>query len=120
MYGMGRVYPLPLALRKKIIDLFCPARLRNNPSITARKPHFARILLGRPITDPGRVAPRRFFETYNFALTRDRAELLGIDVVNAAVEMGCLLSQMHMKAKNDARDIEVVLGANVTNDSTRY
>ena len=120
MYGMSRVYPLPSALRKKIIDLFCPAHLRNNPSITARKPHLARILLGRPIPDPGRVAPQRFFDTYNFPLTCDRAELLGIDVVNTAVEMGRLLAQMHMKAKNDARDIEIVLGANVTNDSTRY
>jgi hypothetical protein len=117
---MSRVYPLPSALRKKIIDLFCPAHLRNNPSITARKSHLARILLGRPIPDPGRVAPQRFFDTYNFPLTRDRAELLGIDVVNTAVEMGRLLAQMHMKAKNDARDIEIVLGANVTNDSTRY
>lgn len=120
VYGMSRVYPLPSALRKKIIDLFCPAHLRNNPSITARKPHLARILLGRPIPDPGRVAPQRFFDTYNFPLTRDRAELLGIDVVNTAVEMGRLLAQMHMKANNDARDIEIVLGANVTNDCTRY
>ena len=120
MYGMSRVYPLPSALRKKIIDLFCPAHLRNNPSITARKSHLARILLGRPIPDPGRVAPQRFFDTYNFPLTRDRAELLGIDVVNTAVEMGRLLAQMHMKAKNDARDIEIVLGANITNNSTRY
>jgi len=120
MYGMSRVYPLPSALRKKIINLFCPAHLCNNPSITAHKSHLARILLGRPIPDPGRVAPQRFFDTYNFPLTRDRAELLGIDVVNTAVEMGRLLAQMHMKAKNDARDIEIVLGANITNNSTRY
>ena len=80
----------------------------------------ARVLLGRPIPSHGRVAPQRFFDTYNFALTRDRDELPGIDLVNAAVEMGRLLAQMHMKVKNDARDIEVVLGANVTNDSTRY
>ena len=99
---MSRVYPLPSALRK-IIDLFCPAHLRNNPSITAHKSHLARILLGRSIPDPGRVAPQRFFHTYNFPLTHDRAELLGIDVMNMAIEMGRLLAQMHMKAKNDAR-----------------
>ena len=68
VYGMNRVHPLPFALRKKIIDLFCPAHLRNNPSITARKPHLARILLGRPISDPGRVAPQRQFDIYNFPL----------------------------------------------------
>lgn len=89
---MSRVYPLPSALRKKIIDLLCAAHLRNNLSITAPKSHLARILLGRPIPDPGRVAPRRFFDTYDFPLTRDRAELLGIDVVNAAVENGSLVS----------------------------
>jgi hypothetical protein len=116
---MSRVYPLPSALQKKIIDLFCPAHLRNNPSIRAGKSNVARILLGRPISDPGRVAPKRFFNAYNFPLTRDRAELLGIDVANTAVEMGRLLTQMHMKAKNDARDIEIVLGANVTNDFSK-
>ena len=115
---MSRVYPPPLALRKKIIDLFCPAHLRNNPSITRRKSDLARILFGRPISDAERVAPQRFFDTYNFPLTRDRAELLGIDVANTAEEMGRLLAQMHMKAKNDARDIEIVLGANVTNNSS--
>ena len=117
---MSRVYPLPLALRMKIIDLFCPAHLRNNPAITNHKAHLARILLGRPIPDPGRVAPQRFFDTYNFPLTRDRAELLGIDVMNTAAEMGRLLAQMHMNAKNDARDIEIVLGSNVTDVSMRY
>ena len=120
VYGMSRVYPLPFAMRKKIIELFCPAHLRNNPSITARKPHLARILLGRPTSDSGRIAPQRFFNTYNFPLTRDRAELLGINVQDTAVEMGRLLAKMHMKAKNDARDIEIVLGANVTANSTRY
>ena len=119
MYGMSRVYPLPSALRKKIIELFCPAHLRNNPSITARKNHLARILLGRQNPDLGRVASQRFFNTYNFPLTRDRAELLGIDVKNTSVEMGRMLAQMHMNAKNDARDIEIVLGADVINDSPR-
>ena len=119
MYAMSRVYPLPSALRKKIIGLFCPENLRNNPSITASKSHLARILLGRLTADSGRTAPRRFFDTYNFPLTRDRAELIGIDVVNTAIEMGRLLAQMHMTAKNDARDIEIVLGANVTSASSR-
>ena len=80
----------------------------------------ARIPLGRSIPDPGLVVPQRFFDTYNFPLTRDRAELLGIDVVDAAVEMGRLLAQMHMKAKNDARDIKIVLGANVIDDTTDF
>ena len=120
MYGMSRVYPVPPALRKKIIELFCPSHLRNNPSVTARKNHLARILLGRQNSDLGRVAPQRFFNTYNFPLTRDRAELLGINVKNTAVEMGYLLAQMHMNAKNDARDIKIVLGAEVTNDYPRY
>ncbi|EDR08183.1 uncharacterized protein LACBIDRAFT_294334 [Laccaria bicolor S238N-H82] len=118
-YGMSRVYAPPPALRKKIIDLFCPAHLRNNPSIKPSMIHVARILLGRAISNPGRVAPQRFFDTYNFPLTRDRVELLGIDVENTAVEMGRLLAQMHMKAKNDARDIEIVLGANVTDNSSK-
>jgi hypothetical protein len=29
--------------------------------------------------------------------------------------MGRMLAQFHMTARNDARDIEVVLGANITN-----
>jgi hypothetical protein len=60
------------------------------------------------------------FLTHNFPLTHDCAELLGINVVNMAVEMGHLLVQMHMKAKNDVQDIEIVLGTNVTNNSTWY
>jgi hypothetical protein len=117
---MSRVYPLPSTMRKKIIELFCPQNLRNHPSVTAPKAHLARILLGRPVADSGRTAPQRFFDTYNFPLTRDRAELLGIDTVQTAREMGRLLAQMHMTAKNDARDIKIVLGANVTNGSMRH
>ena len=120
MYGMSRVYPVPSALRNKIIDLFCPADLCKKPSITAPKPRLARILLGLPIPELVVLPLERSFDTYNFPITRDRAELLGIDVVNTAVEMGRLLAQMHMKAKNDAGGIKIVLGANVTDDSTRY
>jgi hypothetical protein len=48
-------------------------------------------------------------------LTRGRAEHLGIDTTLLSGEMGRMLAQFHMTARNDARDIEVVLGANITN-----
>jgi hypothetical protein len=41
-------------------------------------------------------------------------ELLVINTVLLSGEMGRMLAQLHMTARNDARDIEVILGANIT------
>jgi hypothetical protein len=82
----------------------------------------ARVLLGRPIPDLGRVAPQRFFDTYNFPLTRDRVELLGIDVSNTAVEMGRLFSANAYEGPRTTRGISRSFSARTSqaNDSTRY
>jgi len=115
-YSTTRVYPLPSALKGKLIDLFCPLHLNKNTNALVRRGHhLARLLLGRPEPNASRSAPQRFFDTYNFPLTRGRMELLGINTVLLSGEMGRMLAQLHMTARNDARDIEVVLGANVTN-----
>ena len=116
VYSMTRVYPLPSALKGKLINLFCPpSRDDKAHNLVRRGHHLARLLLGRPDPNPNRDAPQRFFETYNFPLTRGRAEQLGIDTTLLSGEMGRMLAQFHMTARNDARDIEVVLGANITN-----
>ena len=115
-YSMTRVYPLPSALKTKLIDLFCPLHLNKNAhGLVRRGHHLARLLLGRPEPNANHSAPQRFFDTYNFPLTRGRMELLDINTVLLSEEMGCMLAQLHMTARNDARDIEVVLGANITN-----
>ncbi|KAF8970286.1 hypothetical protein BDZ97DRAFT_1790796 [Flammula alnicola] len=114
-YSMTRVYPLPSTLKAKLIDLFCPPNLNERaPGLVRRGHHLARLLLGRPEPDANRAAPQRFFDTYNFPLTRGRAEQLGLNTVLLSGEMGRMLAQLHMTARNDARDIEVVLGANIT------
>lgn len=113
VYAMTRVYPLSSVLRAKLIDLFCPPNLQESARASLRKGHhLARLLLGRP-ENADRSAPQRFFNTYNFPLTRGRAERLGINVSLLSGEMGRMLAQFHMTAKNDARDIEIVLGANI-------
>ena len=119
MYGMSRVYPLPSALRKKIIDLFCPARLRNNPFITARKSHLARILLvvRFPTLDESHHNDFSTLDTYNFPLTRDRAELLGVDVGSTAVKMGRMLAQMHMKANGTSRSFSARTSQTIVHDT---
>lgn len=122
-FSMSRVYPIPIALKQKIIALFCPERLQRSKAdkfFLRQGHHVARLLLGRAETDIGRSAPRLFFDTYNFPLTRARAEKLGIDTLRLAKEMGRLLAQFHMVAKCDARDIEIVLGANITNTLNRH
>ncbi|GJJ08776.1 hypothetical protein Clacol_002995 [Clathrus columnatus] len=117
--SMSRVYPMPSALRARLIDLFCPEDLQDRKaSILRRGHHVARLLLGRAEPDNARAAPQRFFRTYNFPLTRMRAEKLGIDTIELSKEMGRMLAQMHMTARNDARDIEIVLGANITSTRT--
>lgn len=113
-YQMTRVYPLPSALKAKLINLFCPPDLLQGGAPVHKAHHLARLLLGCADPDTGRSAPRRFFDTYNFPLTRGRAEKLGMDNVELSREMGRLLAQLHMTARNDARDIEVVLGANIS------
>jgi hypothetical protein len=116
VFSMTRVYPLPSALKAKLIDLFCPPHLKEkNPGLVRRGHHLARLLLGRPEPNANRAAYQKFFDTYNFPLTRGRAEQLGINTVLLSGEMGRMLAQLHMTARNDARDIEVVLGANIVN-----
>ncbi|KIM43226.1 hypothetical protein M413DRAFT_9956 [Hebeloma cylindrosporum] len=90
-YSMTRVYPLPSALKAKLIKKYCPLDIRQNVKdlgLVLRGYHLARLLLGRP--EP----------------TADRDDQR---------EMGRMLAQLHMTARNDARDIEVVCGANITN-----
>ena len=78
-YSMTRVYPLPSALKTKLIDLFCPLHLNKNVhGLVRRGHHLARLLLGRPEPNANRSASQRFFDTYNFPLTRGRMELLDI------------------------------------------
>jgi hypothetical protein len=96
--------------------LICPPHLNKNAhGLVRRGHHLARLLLGRPEPNASRSAPQKFFDTYNFPLTRERMELLGISTVLLSGEMGRMLAQLHMTVRNDARDIEVVLGANITN-----
>lgn len=114
-YSMTRVYPLPSVVKAKLIDLFCPPKLNESaPDLVRRGHHLARLLLGRPEPNVNRGAPQKFFDTYNFPLTRGRAEQLGVNTVLLSEEMGRMLAQLHMTARNDARDIEIVLGANIT------
>ena len=111
---MSRVYPLPSARRRSL--LICSVPPHMNAHGLVRLGHYlARLLLGRPEPNADSSAPQRYFNTYNFPLTRGRMELLGINTVLLSGEMGRTLVQLHMTARNDARDIEVVLGANITN-----
>ena len=107
-YSMTRVYPLPSAVKSKMSDLFStspqPHRIRKGH-------HLAHLLLGSETTVHWH---RAFSDTYNFALTREHVEKLGIDTMELSREMARMLAQLHMTARNDARGIKVVLGANIT------
>jgi hypothetical protein len=108
---MGRVYPLPVRYRVKIVQLFCPPLLKDRCHSEAKsRAHVVRILLGQTLDTSQRTAPQRFFSTYNYSLTRDSAEKLGMDTVKIAQQMGCLLAALHMGASSDAKDVEIVLG----------
>lgn len=95
VFSMTRVYPLPTALKQKPIEEFCPVNLRNKATSFLRKGHHvARLLLGRADPDTERASPRKFFNTYNFPLTRECAKKLGIDTEKLSEEMGRMLAQM--------------------------
>lgn len=118
---MSRIYPLPTTLKAKLIDLFCPENFREEKmSLFPKEYHLARLLLGRAEPEVGRTAPQKFCDSYNFPLTRIRAEKLGIDTEWSSPEMGRTLARMHMTARNDFRDIEVVLGANITSTENKF
>ncbi|KIM72725.1 hypothetical protein PILCRDRAFT_81651 [Piloderma croceum F 1598] len=111
VFSMGRVYPLPVRYRVKIVQLFCPPLLKDRCHSEAKsRAHVARILLGRTIDTSQRTTPQRFFSTYNYPLMRDSAEKLGMDTVKIAQQMGCLLAALHMGASSDTKDVEIVLG----------
>ncbi|KAJ3506820.1 hypothetical protein NLJ89_g6656 [Agrocybe chaxingu] len=118
-YYMSRVYPLPLsAFKAKLVDLFCPPDLKAGALRRVQQgQHLGRLLLGSPESDAKQDAAQTFFDTYNFPLTRERAEELGIDTVSLSGEMGRMLAQLHMTARNDTRGVKVLLGANTTNST---
>jgi hypothetical protein len=111
VFSMGRVYPLPVRYRVKIVQLFCPPLLKDRCLTEAKsRAHVARILLGRTLDTSQRTASQRFFSTYNYPLTCDSAEKLGMDTVQIAQQMGGLLAALHMGASSDAKDVKIVLG----------
>lgn len=112
-FEMQRVGPLPQNLVQKIIQLYCPEKLREmalNNSVN--NTYIARLYLGkheersRDSLDP----PRRFFSMKNFNITVPRALDLGIDIAKIASAMGQLLARLHWVALTDANDIEICLG----------
>jgi hypothetical protein len=101
-------------VKQRIVELFCPNHLQDDTQRYIRKQnHIARIYLGRT-SDTLRTAPIQVFTTYNFPLSRDRCDSLGLDTQQLSIEMGRLLARMHMSAHNDARDIEIVMGTDTT------
>jgi len=116
---MTRIYTLPGVLEEKpLVDLFWPPNLKEKGhNFIRRGNHLAPLLLRRPKLDVNQVSKaQRFSNTYNFHLTCGHAEQLGIDTALLSAEMGRMLAQFHMTARNDARGIKVVLGANITDD----
>jgi Zinc finger protein len=111
VFSMSRVYPLPVRYRVKIVQLFCPPLLKDLCHSEAKNhAHVAQILLGRTLDTSQHTTPQRFFSTYNYPLTCDSAEKLGMDTGKIAQQMGSLLAALHMGASSDAKDIEIVLG----------
>ena len=105
-----RIPPFPLAVREKLIDLYCSPSLK--PSIKTSEPNTDCLI--RPYIGQGRRSAShplrpRAFSLGNYPLHMDQIEELGLDSMLLARTMAETLASIYWLAHIDANDIEFVL-----------
>ena len=115
-----RIRPVSRHVRERLIDHYCPAKIREEVRADGRsRCCLVRLYLGRERAMPPRVADvpsgrPRPFGLRNFPLYVDQAEDLGLgydDVAQHAATMAETLAVVHWLVGADAGDVEFVLAA---------
>jgi hypothetical protein len=102
IFTMERVNQIPKKLASLIVSKYFPAVFKQD-----ERPSFVcRLYLGSIVQKKN----NRFFSTVNFPLSLTSCIDIGLDVNKIAYNMGQLLSEIHFKARMDARDVEFILG----------
>lgn len=102
-----RIFPLPLATRDLLVEIFCPERGKQaSRNDAANRDCLVRVYLG---SMKGRQG--RYFSLRNFKLHLNQIVGLQLDAKVMAGRMAIALAIMHWAAKTDARDVEFVLGS---------
>lgn len=102
-----RILPLDLPVRTKIIERYCPEKIKNVVT-NSRKDEdcLVRPYLGRRSRD---ARPSPFFTLRNKALTMNQMQELGLPAAEYARAMADALALMFWHARVDANDVEFVL-----------
>jgi hypothetical protein len=115
-FGMisSRVFPVPLPVRKAIVDVLCPPSIQKQKSEFLAKPEnkncLIRIYLGRRMRNKTRRNVKNF-NLCNFPLYVNEMEDLQLDTCAFAHVMARTLAILHWKAGVDGNDIEFILGS---------
>ncbi|RKU48738.1 hypothetical protein DL546_000910 [Coniochaeta pulveracea] len=103
-----RILPLPQVVREKLIQKYCPERIRNRAMAeTSSEDCLVRPYLGSVKGKSNMM----FFSLRNLKLHLNQLLELGLDIEAISTSMGHSLAVMHWSAQTDARDVEFVLGS---------
>jgi hypothetical protein len=106
-----RIYPLPLPVRKAIVECFAPKNIKKSVDEFLAQPVnedcLARLYLGRRAERQQSNA----FKLQNYDLTINEMEVLKLDTGYYARKMGAALAILHWIANVDGDDVEFVLGS---------
>ncbi|KAF1959950.1 hypothetical protein CC80DRAFT_351600, partial [Byssothecium circinans] len=118
-YHMQRIPAMPEAVRRKLIDEYCPKSLQ--AFVTTNRDDedcLIRLYLGR--RRALRQAARfQFFSLRNFPLHVNQMEDLGMDTHALARVLADCLAHCHWKARVDANDVEFVLAPATVREDDR-
>jgi hypothetical protein len=115
---MERIFPVPKATRKLLIDRYCPEERRDYAKVVAANKHcLIRPLMGRKrqnVTD----RRLRIFSLRNFKLHLDLMQDLDLNPLEMMTTMASPLAILHYHPRIDGIDAQFVLGSTPTDNQS--
>ncbi|KAK4196872.1 hypothetical protein QBC40DRAFT_4430 [Triangularia verruculosa] len=110
-----RIPPVPAHIRHLLIDKFCPESAkeaaRNDP---ANNDCLIRVYLGSMLGKSKEARQLPVFSLRNFNLHLNQMAEIGLDYEVLARRIGYAMALLHIRCRNDAGDVEFVLGGKPT------
>ncbi|KAE9993384.1 hypothetical protein EG327_005371 [Venturia inaequalis] len=121
----SRIYPIPEVVRAALVDVYAPRSLQEKEAKQKfldkeqQADCLVRIYLGRRLAKgEERPLSNENFTLRNFPLHVNEMEDLGLDTHQYAKIMARSLALLHWAARNDANDVEFVLGTTASSISS--